>query len=132
MEWWKNIYTPNTTDVNGVHNWHILLKSKSAQVTSCWNCQKKTCTIKQSVYVLLLFHVVNISRQMHEIIKEIVVCVLYLFLILLLAYTNRDLSSYRMHTNYNNIFNKGNFEGAMQGTKQAFDKVKHCTLYSCK
>ena len=72
------------------------------------------------------------ERQMHEIIKEIVVCVLYLFLILLLAYTNRDLSSYRMHTNYNNIFNKGNFEGAMQGTKQAFDKVKHCTLYSCK
>lgn len=67
------------------------------------------------------------ERQMHEIIKEIVVCMLYLFLILLLAYTNRDLWSFRMNVNYNNIFNKGDFEGAITGSRQSFENV--CVFY---
>lgn len=64
---------------------------------------------------------------MHQVVQEVVVCILYLSLVLLLAYTNRDPLSYRTHESLDNIFNKGNIEGAITGRKQAFHKV--CFYY---
>ncbi|KAH3871214.1 hypothetical protein DPMN_034408 [Dreissena polymorpha] len=60
---------------------------------------------------------------MHEIIKEVVICVCYIFLVLLLAYTNRDPNSYNQYVTYNNIFNKGELARATIGEGKAFDQV---------
>jgi len=69
------------------------------------------------------------ERQMHEIIKEVVVCVIYVFLVLLLAYTNRDPRSYSLNLTYDNIFNKGEFDRAVLGERQAFDSVSSFMKY---
>jgi len=66
---------------------------------------------------------------MHEIIKEVVVCVIYVFLVLLLAYTNRDPRSYSLNLTYDNIFNKGEFDRAVLGERQAFDSVSSFMKY---
>lgn len=46
---------------------------------------------------------------MYSLLKEIAICVFFLYFILMIAYTNRDPWSYRQYNNYNNMFNLGAF-----------------------
>jgi hypothetical protein len=53
------------------------------------------------------------SRQkelaMFAMLKEIAICIVFLYIVLTIAYANRDPWSYIQHKNYDNIFNEGDF-----------------------
>ncbi|XP_055995228.1 uncharacterized protein LOC125649388 [Ostrea edulis] len=53
------------------------------------------------------------ERAMFAMLKEIAVCMLFLYIVLTIAYANRDPWSHVQYKNYDNIFNKGYFARAI-------------------
>ncbi|XP_052071199.1 polycystin family receptor for egg jelly-like [Mytilus californianus] len=49
------------------------------------------------------------EMAMYSLLKEIAICVFFLYFVLMIAYTNRDPWSYNQYTTYNNMFNLGSF-----------------------
>ena len=46
---------------------------------------------------------------MYALLKEIAICVFFLYFVLMIAYTNRDPWSYYQYSTYNNMFNLGKY-----------------------
>ncbi|VDI78620.1 Hypothetical predicted protein [Mytilus galloprovincialis] len=49
------------------------------------------------------------EMAMYSLLKEIAICVFFLYFVLMIAYSNRDPWSYNQYSTYNNMFNLGSF-----------------------
>lgn len=58
---------------------------------------------------------------MYAMLKEVALCMVFLYFCLMIGYTNRDPWSYHLFTTYDKIFNKAQFAGDNYSVE--FEKV---------
>ena len=68
------------------------------------------------------------EQHMHSIVREVVVCFVFLFLVLFIAYTNRDPWSYKLYEANGHVFNYGYTERALTSERKEFRLVSCCCI----
>lgn len=75
--------------------------------------------------ILLQCYFINRQKelQMYAMLKEIAICMVFLYIVLTIAYANRDPWSFTQFQNYENILNAGTFASAIGNNTVKFVDV---------